>query len=97
VFPLSEAADWYTWAASGPGSRRGMSRLYGHNLSYSWNENTWHKNLLELQDRVNDDLHHEIEMAYIHAQDLQNCLCEFDKYIRAKTGEGRPKQKYHAR
>lgn len=30
----------------------------------------------------------------LHAQDLQNCLCEFDKYERALWGEGRPKQRY---
>ena len=27
-----------------------------------------------------------------HAQDIQNCLCEWDKYERARLGEGRPKQ-----
>jgi hypothetical protein len=30
----------------------------------------------------------------MHAQDLQNCLCEFDKYERARLGEGTPKQIY---
>ena len=27
--------------------------------------------------------------------DWQNCLCEVDKYLRAKNGEGRPKQRYN--
>ena len=30
----------------------------------------------------------------IDAQDVQNCLCEWDKYQRAKNGEGRPKQNF---
>lgn len=28
------------------------------------------------------------------AQDIQNCLCEFDKYERVRLGEGAPKQRY---
>mgnify|MGYP003335523726 CR=1 FL=1 len=27
-------------------------------------------------------------------QDTQNVLCEFDKYERARLGQGRPKQRY---
>jgi hypothetical protein len=34
-------------------------------------------------------------MPQLHAQDLQNCLCEFDKYERVRLGEGRPKAKYN--
>jgi hypothetical protein len=30
----------------------------------------------------------------LHAQDIQNCLCEFDKYMRVKLGQGTPKQLY---
>jgi hypothetical protein len=30
----------------------------------------------------------------LHAQDLQNCLCEVDKYLRAKLGEGKPKRRF---
>jgi hypothetical protein len=30
----------------------------------------------------------------LHAQDIQNCLCEFDKYERVRLGEGTPKQLY---
>ena len=33
-------------------------------------------------------------MPRMHAQDLQNCLCEFDKYERERLGEGHPKQRY---
>ena len=27
-------------------------------------------------------------------QDLQNCLCEFDKYVRVYNGEGTPRSRY---
>ena len=33
-------------------------------------------------------------MPMIHAQDLQNCLCEFDKYERVRLNEGRPRSNY---
>ncbi len=29
----------------------------------------------------------------LHAQDLQNCLCEFDKWMRVRLGEGKPKRR----
>jgi hypothetical protein len=31
----------------------------------------------------------------LSAQDYQNCLCEFHKYWKARTGLGRPKQNYY--
>jgi hypothetical protein len=42
-----------------------------------------------LQEAVNKKLPEPL-----HAQDLQNCLCEFDKYERARLGQGVPKQIY---
>jgi len=35
-----------------------------------------------------------IGMPKMCAHDLQNCACEFDKYMRVKLGEGEPKQLY---
>jgi hypothetical protein len=29
-----------------------------------------------------------------HLQDVQNCLCEFDKYERVKYGQGKPRSSY---
>lgn len=95
--PYKLAPDWMTFAASGPGSRRGLNRVVGRPVIYPWNESEWKKNL--------DDLHREIickmeslesvcDWPVLHAQDLQNCLCEFDKYERVRLGEGRPKSLY---
>ena len=30
----------------------------------------------------------------IDLSDIQNCLCEVDKYLRVKQGEGRPRAQY---
>lgn len=89
VEPLKSATDWHTFAGSGPGSRRGMNRVMGFDTDSPWKETDWHLYLMKLQQLVNAKLPEPL-----HAQDLQNCLCEFDKYERVRLGEGRPKQKY---
>jgi 5-hmdU DNA kinase-like protein len=77
---LMLADDWQTFAVPGPGSERGLNRVMGHDKNAPWREDNWQKNLA--------DLHILTEMK-MHAQDLQNCLCEFDKYERIRLGEGR--------
>lgn len=90
--PLSDAHDWGTWAASGPGSRRGLNRVIGCATDAPWNENKW---LLTMHA-----LHGEFNALWpkdwqpVNMQDLQNCLCEFDKYERTRLGEGRPRSTY---
>lgn len=90
---LSKAPDWVTWAASGPGSRRGLNRVMGRPLTASWPGPSWHMTLLELKAAI-DPIVEEVGWPIIHAQDLQNCLCEFDKYERTRLGEGRPRSTY---
>lgn len=86
--PLKDAEDWWTFAASGPGSRRGLNRVMGWPPGDIWNEARWRLQLQKLLDSP------DIKPFRLHAQDLQNCLCEFDKYERARLGEGKPKQLY---
>lgn len=86
--------DWYTFASIGPGSRRGMNRLLGiERLNQRIRIDVWLKLLEELRLEVNEQLKHVLPEP-LHAQDLQNCLCEFDKYMRVRNEEGRPKQKF---
>lgn len=86
VLPLRVAADWRSFAMSGPGSRRGLNRVLGRPVTTRWREDDWRAEMATL--------HNSIRNPEMHRQDLQNCLCEFDKYQRAVTGEGRPKQFY---
>jgi hypothetical protein len=92
VDPLCQAEDWWTFAASGPGSRRGLNRLLKRDFRDHWNERAWHATLLSVQGRIEKELG-----LTISAQDTQNCLCEYDKYVRALSGDGRPKQNYPGR
>lgn len=85
VLPLRMAADWRSFAMSGPGSRRGLNRVLERPVNAPWKEVEWKRQL---------DLLHKRMTHEMHCQDLQNCLCEFDKYMRAKNGEGTPKQFY---
>lgn len=93
VEPLKHASDWWTFASSGPGSRRGMAYLMNYDPRMSWKEHEWRDALSELQSLVDPDIKHR-GMPRIHAQDLQNCLCEFSKYRRTELGTGRPKSKF---
>jgi len=84
--PLSLAKDWWNWSAPGPGSMRGLEWVYRRRITPSE------------YSSVMKDLHVLVEkLVYpIHMceQDLQNCLCEFDKYMRVKSGTGRSKRSY---
>ena len=94
--PLADAPDWHTWAASGPGSRRGLNRVCGNDKDAPWREAAWHAALLALRQELNAQLARIKGPGFpaLHAQEVQNCLCEFDKYERVRLGEGRPRQNY---
>lgn len=83
--------DFDTFAASGPGSKRGLNRVQERPVEQPRTEAQFRVALTDLREAVNKTLKWEEPLT---AQDLQNCLCEFDKYERARTGEGEPKQLY---
>jgi alpha-glutamyl/putrescinyl thymine pyrophosphorylase clade 1 len=95
VLPLKDAEDWSTFAASGPGSRRGLNRLLGRPIDNPWSKDdyAWRLALRRLHETITPELE-QIGIGRLCAQDLQNCLCEFDKYERMRLGEGKPKRRY---
>ena len=94
VAPLSSSPDWNSFAISGPGSRRGLNRIFGRPVAQPWKESEWLDLLGELRDWIATESSDVDALTEIHNQDLQNCLCEFDKWSRAANGEGKPKQIY---
>jgi hypothetical protein len=67
--------------------------VYDYPLGYRWKNEEWLHDLLTLKLGI-DRAIFAAGMPLIHAQDLQNCLCEFDKYERVRLGEGRPRSNY---
>lgn len=82
------ATDWWTFAVPGPGSVRGLHRLHQRNYNKPMGESQFQQELAELNDRTTG------QIPELHFQDLQNCLCEWDKYQRALHEQGTPKQHY---
>lgn len=92
--PLYSADDKDTFVVPGPGSMRGIDWICGDT-----NEKTTPRNFLDrfkmIRSYVND--HWPEGVPPVDNQDLQNCLCEFDKYCRVATASGRSKRKYNGR
>lgn len=74
---LKATPDWFDWAASGPGSRRGLNRVLGREVDARWREDEWLLELNNLQTWANE--RHGLNYD---AQNTQNTLCEFFKYVR---------------
>jgi len=93
--PLKDAPDWHTWAASGPGSRRGLNILLGLDPKTPMRESLWRSTVQAVRDDFN--LHYRDVLVLgspLDAQDFQNCLCEYSKYTRGYSRqryEGNPK------
>jgi hypothetical protein len=87
VEPLKSATDWWTYCVPGPGSERGLNRMLGRPVKASWDETEWRRGLRALHVDIARDLE-RIGIGRLHAQDLQNCLCEFARYEKLRLGEG---------
>jgi hypothetical protein len=91
---LDTALDWWEFAVEGPGSKRGLNRVCARPVNQNWKKGEWWIKLMELKARISPIIEIEWKMPRLSAQDLQNCLCEFDKYERVRLGEGRPRSGY---
>lgn len=89
--PLASAADQDTFVAHGPGSIRGLRWFWsGANVTAS----NFGKYFGACREYVEENWNPTLMGKPICGQDLQNCLCEFDKYCRVSTGAGRSKRNY---
>lgn len=89
---LDKAPDIDTWAAVGPGSRRGLNRLAGRPLDFPLSQEQGRTEMIQIYQ--NQDHFRAPWLPRVPLSDIQNCLCETDKYLRVKLGEGRPRAQY---
>jgi hypothetical protein len=93
---LCNAADILTWANPGPGAIRGIVRLMGQDARHGTKDFPSRaecimamRTLLELSPEY---------LAYwmdpLEMRDVEHSLCEWDKYMRVLTGEGKPRSKF---
>jgi len=87
--PLQNAPDWYSFSAPGPGSLRGLNWFFDETVTAK----NYHCKMQEAYDILYMELPEDI-IDILSMQNLQNCMCEFDKFMRVTEGKGRSKRKY---
>jgi len=91
---LCDAADIYDWANPGPGAKRGIARIINNNDATTKGMKSDDylyvmRYLVNVQRSNLPGWFPPMEM-----RDIEHSLCEFDKYMRVKCGEGRPRGKF---
>lgn len=86
--------DAPTWAPLGPGSARGINRLLGRPKDKAVNQAQFESELPALIDVLRPQVPALWEDRRLQAMDIQNCLCEFDKYRRLHLNEGKVRARY---
>ena len=91
---LRNAPDIQTWAAVGPGSARGLNRLHGREVKANLRQEQALEEMLELRELMAKPGALAPWLDLPDLSDVQNILCEYDKYERVRLGEGRPRALY---
>jgi len=92
LHPLQGADDYMTWATMGPGSQRGLNYILTGDFD---RKEVTKSNFLEHLTSLKKWLMTlGMDYYYVDAQDLQNCLCEFSKYVRVRFFDGHTKRRY---
>lgn len=95
---LENVTDRLTWSPAGPGARRGLNRLHGRPYEGSLPFDRALNEMRELHPKLvaqmsrHEHMHPILDRFDLHA--VQFSLCEYDKYLRVKNGEGRPRSTY---
>jgi hypothetical protein len=95
---LENAPDIYTWAQPGPGSTRGIGRVFYNDVNKfkygsEKDEKQIIKHFVELIEYSKDNNYWPNEWPKWDAQTVQNQNCEHDKHCRAQEG-GHMKRKF---
>lgn len=93
---LENAPDIYTWANPGPGAMRGLNRLHGRHKDKSQQKYLFIVEMRHLLKLAQESSIWPVNPSGlpVEMRDIEHTLCEFDKYERARLGEGRPRGTY---
>jgi len=96
---LGNPPDRNSWAAIGPGSARGAGWVLAGKPVFHHNKKSGHEDVLLvmqelLRQSMTDQSKWLLEFPSLEMEDIENLLCEFDKYCRTKYDGKRPKQIY---
>jgi hypothetical protein len=86
---LSSAPDVDSWAAAGPGTLRGLNRLHGRAVDQSLSQAQALTEMRAIYRVVEAETGVAMDFS-----DVPNILCETDKYLRVKLGQGKPRALY---
>lgn len=88
---LDRAEDVSTWAAAGPGTIRGLNRIHGRKVDAALSQGQALGEMRAIYKVVQQETGVAMDFS-----DVPNILCETDKYLRVKNGEGKPRALYVA-
>lgn len=86
---LSGASDVETWAAAGPGTIRGLHRLYGRPIHETLSQSQARQEMRKIYEIAEQETRVVMDFS-----DIPNVLCETDKYLRVQLGQGKPRARY---
>lgn len=94
---LENAPDVLTWANPGPGAARGLARVLGlpldaFNRHSAKDRATLIAGMRDLLELSKCQEYWPQEWPKWELREVEHTLCEYDKWQRARLGEGRPKQ-----
>ncbi len=92
---MPNPTDRFTWAQVGPGSRRGLNRIFGRKLNATPSDSQCTKEIQELLAEYHANPFIQNSPWPVDMHIIQNCLCETDKYLRVQNGEGKPRSLYN--
>lgn len=92
---LEDCNDRNTWCPAGPGARRGLNRLMGRPVDKAISEKQALEEMIDLFNVAPAFMAPYMPELELH--DIQFSLCEVDKMLRVRNGEGRPRSLYNGR
>ena len=96
---LEDAKDINSWASAGPGAARGLGRILTgdvgqFNYSSKPDREIMERSMGNLLVRSRHERFWPKRWPRWEMREVEHTLCEFDKYERARLGQGAPKQRF---